>query len=245
MANTVLLNSIDHKDLKVITERSESYGDNIWYALTFPTEYRSIQAHYPIFYQKDPNTGEFYGVALFGFKDKENLFIDQGKWTVSYIPLTVQRQPFLIGVRKSLENGVEIQQRMLHIDMDNPRVNTEKGEPLFLEYGGNTPFLDNAADMLEAIHHGLEDSKGFTELLIEHQLLESFTLDVELDSGAKHQMIGFYTINEDTLAALSSEVLAQLHHRGYLQAIYMMIASQNNIRDLLNRKNALPIEQQN
>lgn len=244
MANTLLLNSVDHKDLKVITERSPQYGDDIWYALTFPSEYRSVQAHYPIFYQKDPTTGEFYAVALFGFKDKENLFIDQGKWTVSYIPLTVQRQPFLIGKRTGVEDGVEVEQRVLHIDMDNPRVNTEKGEALFLEYGGNTEFLDNAADMLEAIHHGLEESKAFTATLLAHDLLEPFTLEVTLDSGATHQMIGFYTINEDVLQALDSDIVGQLHQSGFLQAIYMMVASQNNIRELLNRKNALSPELQ-
>ena len=56
MANNVLLNSIDHQDLKVLTERSKAYGDNVWYTQTFPQEFRSVQAYYPIFFNKDPNT---------------------------------------------------------------------------------------------------------------------------------------------------------------------------------------------
>lgn len=51
-------------------------------------------------------------------------------------------------------------------------------------------------------------------------------------------MMGFYTINEETLAALSAEVLAQLHAKSYLEAIYMTLASQARVRDLLNLKNA-------
>jgi hypothetical protein len=51
-------------------------------------------------------------------------------------------------------------------------------------------------------------------------------------------MIGFYTINEETLAGLSADALAKLHQQGYLQAIYMTLASQSNVRDLLNLKNA-------
>jgi hypothetical protein len=238
MANNVLLNSIDHQNLKVITEHSETYGDNLWYALTFPAEFRSIQAYYPIFFNKDPNTGKFYALALFGFQDKENLFLHEKKWDAPYIPLTVARQPFLIGVHKTQEEGVEKSQRMLHIDLDNPRVHKEQGEALFLPHGGNTPYLDRAADMLEVIHHGLIDSGKFVDALVELQLLESFTLDITLNDGSKNQMLGFYTINEDKLKELSSEVLASLHKQGYLQAIYMAMASQSNVRHLMNKKNA-------
>ena len=66
MANNVLLNSIDHQDLKVLTERSKAYGDNVWYTQTFPQEFRSVQDYYPIFFNKDPNTGKFFAAALFG-----------------------------------------------------------------------------------------------------------------------------------------------------------------------------------
>lgn len=239
MANNVLLNSIDHQDLKIITERSEKYGDNLWYSLTFPSEFRSVQAYYPIFFNKDTNTGQFFSVAMFGFEDKENLFLADNKWDAPYIPLSVARQPFLIGLQKVNEDGEEKEQRVLHIDIDHPRVNKAEGESLFLEFGSNTPYLDTAADMLETIHHGIIDSKTFIDLLIEHELLESFTLDIQLNDGSKHQMVGFYTICEEKLNELGSDTLATLHARGYLQAIYMAIASQSNIRGLMNRKNHL------
>ncbi|MDO6619586.1 SapC family protein [Shewanella sp. 6_MG-2023] len=238
MNKPVLLNSVDHKDLKINTERSAKYGDNLWYTVTFPLEFRSVQANYPIFFQKDSQTGQFYSVALFGFQHKENLFLQDGKWNASYIPLTVRRQPFLIGQQKVTEDGVEQMQRVIHLDPNHPRINETEGEALFFPYGGNTPYLDEVGDMLEAIHHGLSDSKQFIDTLIKLELLESFTLDVQLDNGEKHQMIGFYTINEDTLAGLSAEVLGELHQHGYLNAIYMALASQSNIRQLLNFKNA-------
>lgn len=238
MSNNELLNSVDHKDTKVITERSEKYGDNVWYSLTFPAEFRSVQAYYPIFFNKDTSTGQFFSVAMFGFQDKENLFLNNKQWEAPYIPLSMARQPFLIGKQKVNENGEDKEQRVLHIDMDHPRVSQETGEPLFLEYGGNTPYLDTAADMLETIHHGMVDSKIFIDMLIEHGLLESFNLDLELNDGSKHQMVGFYIICEDKLNELDSETLATLHAKGYLQAIYMAIASQSNIRALLIRKNS-------
>lgn len=237
MANNVLLNSIDHQNLKVITDRSEKYGDNVWFALTFPAEFRSVQAYYPIFFNKDSNTGQFMSIALFGFQNQENLFLSDNKWQAPYIPLSVARQPFLIGVQKVSEEGEEKEQRVLHVDLDHPRVNQEEGEALFLEFGGNTPYLDKAADMLEVLHHGIIDNKQFIDMLVEHDLLESFTLDVVLNDSSSNQMVGFYTINEDKLKELSGETLAKLHDKGYLQAIYMTIASQSNIRSLLNKKN--------
>ncbi|GGQ17138.1 SapC family protein [Shewanella litoralis] len=238
MSQHVLLNSIDHKDLKVNTSRSAALGDNLWFSVTFPQEFRSIQAHYPIFFHKDAATGQFYSVALFGFAQNENLFLTDSGWNASYVPLSVRRQPFLIGQQTVREDGIERQQRVIHVDLDHPRVSQTEGEALFLPYGGNTPLLDEVGEMLEIIHHGLIDSQRFIDALIEHELLESFTLDIELDNGKKHQMIGFYTINENTLATLSADTLATLHQQGYLQAIYMALASQSKVRDLLNLKNA-------
>jgi hypothetical protein len=237
MANNVLLNSIEHQNIKVITESSKAYGDNVWYSLTIPAEFRSVQAYYPIFFKKDADTGQFFSVALFGFQEEENLFLSGNKWHAPYIPLSIARQPFLIGLQKVNEDGEEKEQRVLHIDLDHPRVNEEQGEELFLEFGGNTPYLDRVADMLEVLHQGIDDSKQFIDMLIEYELLESFTLDVELNDATKHQMVGFYIINEDKLKELSSDTLVKLHSNGYLQAIYMTIASQSNVRSLLNKKN--------
>jgi hypothetical protein len=237
MATHKLVNNIDHKDTKIITERSASFGDNTWFAQTFPAEFRSVQAYYPIFFTKDESTGRFLSVALFGFQQQENLFLENGKMSVPYIPLTHARNPFLIGEQKLMEGGVEKHQRVLFLDESHPRVNTEQGEPLFLEFGGNAPYLESMADMMEALHHGIEDHDVFVERLVELELLESFTLEVVLNDKSKHQMVGFYTINEDKLAELESEVITQLHKDGHLQAIYMALASQSNVTRLMTLKN--------
>ncbi|MCA1930937.1 SapC family protein [Rheinheimera sp.] len=237
MSNNVLLNSVEHRDLKVITARSAQYGDAVWFAITFPREFRTAQAHYPIFFHKDSSSNQFFAVTLFGFQDKENLFLQQDNWKGCYIPLMLRRQPFLIGQQLVREDGIETPQRVIHIDLDNPRVSHTEGEALFLPFGGSSPYLDEVASMLETIHHGMQDSKDFMAALLEHQLLESFTLDLTFSNGQKQQLAGFYTIHEDNLAALPAETLALLHQKGYLQAIYMAIASQANIRHLLQLKN--------
>jgi hypothetical protein len=237
MATHVLLNNIAHKNIRVITERSEKYGDNVMFATTFPLEFRRIQAHYPIFFYKDSQTGNFHPMALFGFKDKENLFLNETGWSAGYIPLTIERHPFLIGFQQFHEDGIKKKQRVIHIDMDNPRVNESEGELLFLDYGGNTAYLEGVASILEAIHQGYEHGNNFVNSLLEFELLEPFVLDIQLNDGSNNQLQGFYTINEDKLSGLGGEALAKLNNQGYLQPIYMVLASHSNIRTLIDKKN--------
>jgi hypothetical protein len=97
--------------------------------------------------------------------------------------------------------------------------------------------LQRISSILEAIYQGREQSRVFVELLLNHELIEEFTLDVELNDGSKHQLQGFYTIAEDRLKELPQDSIAELFSAGYLQAIYMVIASFANFRSLIKRKN--------
>ena len=236
MANHALLNNVDHKNLRIITTRSADYGDNVMSTMTFADEFRSIQAHYPIFFRKEADTGQFQAVAVFGFEDGENLFLNEDGWDAAYIPMTIERQPFLLGFQ-SVPGAAE-HKVVIHIDMDSPRISETEGEAVFLEHGGLTQYLDRINAVLSAIHEGLERDRAFIDALLEFELLESFTLDVELNDGAKYRMAGFYTINEEKLGKLEGEVLAKLNHDGHLQPIYMVLASLSNIRDLIERRNA-------
>ncbi|MCW8125917.1 SapC family protein [Microbulbifer halophilus] len=237
MTNAVLLNNVEHGDLRVNAERHAALGDDAWFALTFPLEFRALQGQYPIFFQKDASSGSFFPLALLGFQPGENLYLREDGWAASYVPLTIRREPFLIGRQDFVEDGVQKSRRVIHIDIDNPRVNRERGEPLFLEYGGNSPYLDSVADMLDAIHRGIEQSEKFVRALQVNGLLEPFTLDVTLDNGEANQLKGFYTIDEERLRGMSAEDLDELHRAGFLEAIYMAMASQSQLRRLIDEKN--------
>ena len=71
---TVLLNNIDHKDLRVDTRRGAALRRRRDVALTFPAEFRNIQAHYPIVFRKTAD-GALQPIALFGFEEGQNLFL--------------------------------------------------------------------------------------------------------------------------------------------------------------------------
>ncbi len=239
MAKHVLLNNVDHRDLRIITERSADYGDNVMYAITFPGEFRNLQAHYPIVFHKEPETGRFQPIAMFGFEEGENLFLSDQGWDAGYIPLTIERQPFLIGFQGTGEGAPADRQLVIHIDMANPRVSTSRGEAVFLEHGGISEYLDHVNSVLGAIHHGIQSNGPFIDALVEYELLESFTFDVELDDGSEHRLAGFYTIHEERLDALPGDALARLNEAGYLKAIYLTVASLSRLRTLVEKKNAL------
>ena len=239
MAKYELLNNVDHKDLRVKTQRSAELGDSLWYVPTFPAEFKNIQRNYPIFFVKNPDTGKFQAVAVFGFEERENLFLNENGWNASYIPLSVMRQPFLIGVQKARQDNVSGTQLVVSVDMDSPRVSTNEGEPVFLEHGGSSEYLEQVTSILKVIHEGFERSASFADVLLGMDLLESFVLDVELDDGSTHNLTGFYTINEASLAGLEGTDLVVLNNNGYLEAIFMVIASMSNLPDLVERKNRL------
>ena len=60
-------------------------------------------------------------------------------------------------------------------------------------------------------------------------------LDVERGDGSHGQLVGFYMIHEERLAALDSSTVALLHQADYLQPIYMAIASLSNFPQLIRR----------
>lgn len=235
MSNHVLLDNITHQTLRVVTDRAAEYGDNISLTTVFPIEFQRLQGQYPIFFNKGANDGEYTPVALLGFESYENLFLQCGDWSKSYIPLSIQRQPFLIGFQSNQDGG---KSPVVHIDMDHPRISHSEGQWLFLEQGGTSEYLDGINSTLMAIHQGYEANQAFIADLVRHDLIEPFTLDITLDAGDNHKLVGLHTINEDVLNALSQEALKSLHDKGYLNHIFMIIASIANVQSLIDMKNS-------
>jgi hypothetical protein len=231
MATHVLLNNIDHRALRIDTGHGVALGDDVMFALTFPAEFRNVQANYPIVFGKAPD-GEFQPLALFGFRERQNLFLEGTRWDATYIPLMIQRQPFLIGV-----SGDEL---MMHIDLDHPRVGREHGEALFLASGETTEYLERVNSTLLAVHQGLQTNPAFVAALLQHDLLESFVLDIQLDDGSDNRLSGYYAINEERLRQLDGNAVAELAGAGYLEPIYMMLASVTRFRNLIDRVNRVP-----
>ena len=171
----------------------------------FPTEFADIQREYPIFFRKDPDTDEYSAVALLGLTKDENLFLEGDRWDASYIPGIIARGPFLIGFQEREESGESVKEPMIHIDLDHPRVSQSEGEPVFLENGGNSRYLDRIASILNGINDGLVFNKAMFALFTKLRLIEPLKLEIKLDADSLYNLVGLHTISEPKLRNLGAE----------------------------------------
>ncbi len=237
MANRVLLDNVTHKDLKVRTGYAAEFGDNLNNVLVLPTEFAFVQREYPILFRRAEN-GEFQAVALLGLDPDENLFLDDNGWHARYVPAVQQRGPFLIGLHgRGPGDADAAKEAMIHVDLDHPRVSRTEGEPVFLQHGGNSPYLEHISRILQLIDEGARLAKPMFSAFEEAGLIEEMEIDIELDDTLKYTVPGFFTIGRDRLAELDGATLEKLNRAGYLQLAMLVVTSLGNISSLIDLKN--------
>lgn len=231
--NRVLLNNVDHADLRVIAAHGVAFGDGVNQTLLLPTEFEAAQREYPILIRKDA-AGAYQAVALLGLDRDENLFLDETGWNARYIPAVQRRGPFSIALQRDERGGEP--RPMIHVDLDHPRISAE-GEPLFLSAGGNSPYLQSVSQTLGQIHDGLEIAGPMFAAFEQYALIEPIDIEIKLDDSTSYAVPDVYTIAPDRLNALSGEALERLHQSGLLRAAQWIVSSMGNIEDLIARKN--------
>jgi hypothetical protein len=224
VTNIVALNTEIHKDLRVQAGASARYGDAQRFVPVAVNEFAFLVPHYPIFFAKDSETGGFYCGAMLGIDEGENLFLtDSGM--ESYRPLNLQRGPFFTA-------GSDIA-----IDLDHPRIDAG-GQMLFTEGGKPSDYLKSIMGLFQNLRPGLEQTKVFIASLMKAKLVEPIDIRLAFDDGTKRQLEGLYTVNQDALKTLAESDIVDFFRRGYLQAIYLMIASLKQVPVLAQKKNA-------
>lgn len=234
MTQHQILDSLSHRDLRVRTDSGAALGDAVMACLLMPAEFRQAQAHFPILFRRDLESGTWSTVALFGFANGENLFLEEDRWDASYKPLAQSVQPFLIGRSPDGSRPPQV-----HVDMASPRLvhAGEEGVRLFDEAGQPTAWLDTIAQRLGDLDAAFVASADFFAALERHALLEPFTLDVPLVDGTHNSLIGFHIIDEERLRALDAAALDDLHRAGHLMPLFMAVASIAQFNELVARKN--------
>lgn len=236
MTRHVLLNNVTHKDLRVITRHGAEFGENVGSVLTFPTEFGDIQREYPIFFRKEAHTGEYVSIALLGFAKDENLFLDEHGWHASYIPGVIARGPFLIGFQERDSGGEARKEPVIHVDMDDPRVSFSEGEPVFLPHGGSTRYLERIASILRGLHEGVALNRAMCAAFERFGLIEPVNVQVRFNAEEQYDLTGLYTISEEKLSQLDGDALVTLNKAGFLQGAFLVIASLNNVKKLIDMK---------
>ncbi|MDB5734922.1 MAG: hypothetical protein JWN16_1559 [Alphaproteobacteria bacterium] len=222
MTNITVLNSQDHRTLRVQPGASPRYGDDKRFVAVIVGEFPFVAVHYPILLTKDAQTGGFLVGAMLGFDEDENLFLDE-KGMESYRPLNLQRGPFFTA-------GSD-----LAIDVDHPRIGG--GELLFTEAGEPAPYLRRMMSLFRDLVPGSDTTRAFIEIIIRLKLVEPIDITASFDDGGKRTLTDLYTINQEALRALPDAAAIDLFRKGYLQLIYLMIGSLKQIPVLAQKKN--------
>lgn len=230
MTDHAVLSADAHRTLRIRAERDAALGDGVMAALIVPDEFRQVQAHYPILFRANPERDAFTPLALFGFEDGENLFLENGRWDARYIPLSLDIQPFLIG------RGADPEARQVHIDQASPRIAGDEGVRVFDDNGQPTPYFEGIVQKLGVLDRGYQATAGFLDALRRYDLLEPMSLDITLRDGSTFRLVGFHVINEEKLRSLDGAVVAELHAEGHLMPLFMALASLANVGELVERK---------
>jgi hypothetical protein len=231
MSDHAILTAEAHRDLRIREDRGSALGDAVMACVTFPEEFRRVAADYPILFRLNAERDAFTALAMFGFTDGENLFLDGDRWDAAYVPLAIAIQPFLIGSPDGAGD------RQVHIDMASPRIGGGEGVRLFDADGRPTPYLEDMTEKLGALDQGYQATGDFFAAVTRHKLLEPLTLEITLDDGSINRLVGFHAVDEARLRALDAAALGELHAAGHLMPLFMAVASVGKLSALVARKN--------
>ena len=238
MGQHVLLNNVDHHDLRLITRHGAAFGDSVNQTLVFPSEFHDIQRHYPIFFRRT-ETGGFKSVALLGFDKDENLFLDGDDWNAAYVPAMHRMGPFLIGQPKPApgEDLPPDAEAMILVDADHARISRDQGQPLFLDHGGNSPALTQVTQLLQQVYAGEQASGHMFTAFLETGLLAPIEIEVKVDDRQSFILGEMLTISRDALHSLEGAQLQALNRAGFLALAFYVVASMANLGHMISLKN--------
>jgi hypothetical protein len=229
MPHPVLLNNVDHADLRVRIEQGGRFGDLVNLLPLFPTEFEDAQAELPIVLRRTAD-GSLGAFALLGLDRDENLFFGEGRWRTRYVPAVQARGPFSIGVPPG---GGE---PTIHVDLDDPRVGHHEGAPVFKSHGGNAPYLDAIAGVLQVLFAGIAAAAPTYAAWEGEGLIEPVLLDIELEEGRRYQIPDCFTVDRARLAALDGAALERLHRADHLRPAIWLASSLRNVGRLVDEK---------
>jgi hypothetical protein len=235
LTNLVALNNQTHRNLRFEAARVNRETAHVNIVSVVPREFARLLAHYPIFFTKRSDSGQFEPAALLGFERGENLFLTEALWDVAYVPLQLQCQPFALIPRPAVSGAPASLD--VAVDPSSPCMQAQSGERLFQDDGQPSKFLQNISSMLSALVSGSREAYAFTGKLAELNLLETVRVDIEFVNGTDTKLQGLYWIAAAAVNSLTPAQLAELRDRGYLEWMYFQMGSLAHVAALVARKN--------
>lgn len=229
----VALSSKTHLNLRIKpTDDGLKFSRKTNSVLLAGVEFPEACKHFPIVFAKTAGP-QALPVALLGFRDQENLFVDpDGRWQGEYVPAYIRRYPFV------LAQGEAGQDFTVCIDESYPGFGADEGQPLFNAKGEPTEHMQGVLAFLKDYQMQLARTEQFVRTLAEFDLLMDVAANVNLPGGERYSLAGLRMVNEAKLLTLSDDKISRLFRAGELAWVYSHLLSISNFSRLLNKSTA-------
>lgn len=220
----------EHKDIKIKKLNNFDFIKDQNVASILIHEFSKTASTNPIVFIKDKSSDQFKPVILLGLESGENLFVQNGSWSSSYIPAVIRRFPFAL-----VQNPNDHSKLTLCIDEESHLVSTTEGEALFSPEGAPSVLLENVRKFLTELQQMEALTQKFCSYLEEKELFSPMNLKVKA-SGQTKDIKGCFVINEERLNNLSDDTFLEIRNAKYLAPIYTHLTSLAQIERLVKLK---------
>lgn len=179
----------------------------------------------PLFFVKDPETGQFNLVALFGFRAGEILIEGADQGHAPFVPMEIIRQGFY-----AVEDTIAL-------DQAHPRFAPGGSIPLFDAMGEPTDETRLIQRSIGALIQGRAATRVFINTMAALRLIEPITFTLNFDDGEKFNLMDLYTISLDALNDLDDSEIVRLFRDGSLAAALCIQGSIRQVGVLAQRRN--------
>src|SRR5262245_8068917 len=176
MAISILTND-QHRSIAVDTRARPEYGDVVNRAVALSAEFNELHREFPLLLRKTQEAPGFVAHAILGFEKDENLFVEDDRWTTTYVPATLARGPFSLGYIRAEDGGDAPAGIKVMIDDQHPRLRPD-GKPVFLPLGGESPYLEGIKRILQTVDAGLRIDRILYPELVAMELLEEVKIQI-------------------------------------------------------------------
>ena len=229
--NVEPINSVVHSKCGIKELSTFAYAKEMIHAPITVAEFYESCKDYPIVFAKDAS-GSWSALALIGYKEKENLFIDdKGAWEKNrYIPAFIRRYPFIFVAQPNTD------ELTLAFDVTCKEEKCTVMQRRFFDDDAKaTPFLQTIMSFLTQFQNDAKATAVFIKQLDEWELLEARTANIVTPAGETFTLNGFYVINEEKLRHLGKKKKEEIYAKNAIPLITAHLISLSNIQRMGNK----------
>ncbi|MBR7747991.1 SapC family protein [Undibacterium baiyunense] len=205
-ANVQILEVKNHQNLRFLPASDYGFARSLWQAPLALAEILPAALCFPVLFSTEAQVN---ALALLG-KEHNQFVSEQNQWLASYVPVHVQRYPFVLGREKTASDF------LLMADMDAPQFKSQQGEAIFDASGKLNAHFQPVVKLMLEFEAGRQSS--VLQLLAEKEVLVPRSLFKRV--GEQQVAIGQYrVVDQDKLAALDDATLATWTRNGLMRLI--------------------------